>query len=238
VLHRSFEPNKSTIVVRSLKSGKQVKEKVVVTWRKKYEKREKIRRNGAIEYVEKMRPSQMKRILIGKNQTKYWDISVLDENGESIKLNPYINVDKTKIAFDELFDGINVITTSEVDMQDDEIIEAYGQLNKIEDCFRVTKTDLKTRPVNARTKEHIEAHFLTCFVALVVLKVLHHKIKGQMSIGRIIDGQNSALGKKITDEYVDVSANDDFAELMELLGKQWDRRNVHLNEIEKHINTL
>ena len=47
-------------------------------------------------------------------------------------------------------------------MTDEQIINAYKGLSNIEDCFRVTKTDLQSRPVYVWKKEHIESHFLSC----------------------------------------------------------------------------
>ena len=63
----------------------------------------------------------------------------------------------------------------------------YRQLWKIEDCFRITKSFLKARPVYVNTSDSIEAHFLSCYMALVILKVLEKKIKGHIEISRMIE---------------------------------------------------
>ncbi|MDD4761119.1 MAG: transposase [Bacteroidaceae bacterium] len=68
-----------------------------------------------------------------------------------------------------------VIVTSEMEENDDRIIEIYRGLWKIEEAFKVTKSDLEARPVFVSTKEHIEAHFLTCFVALTIARILEMK---------------------------------------------------------------
>ena len=62
--------------------------------------------------------------------------------------------------------------TSELNMPNEEILDAYRSLWKIEESFKITKTELKTRPVHVSTKEHIEAHFLICFVALLLIRLL------------------------------------------------------------------
>ena len=69
-----------------------------------------------------------------------------------------------------------MIETSETEMTDNEIIEQYHGLSRIEDSFRVIKSDLEGRPVYVRTKEHINAHFLICYIALVIIRLMQCKI--------------------------------------------------------------
>ena len=94
-------------------------------------------------------------------------------------------LDHEQVDFDAQFDGVNVLVTSEVGMTDEEMLEAYKELVKIEDCFRITKTELESRPVYVWTENHIQAHFLTCFIALIHLRLLQHQINWKMSPRRI-----------------------------------------------------
>lgn len=59
---------------------------------------------------------------------------------------------------------------------DDKIIDMYRGLRRIEESFKVTKSELEARPVYVWKREHIEAHFLTCFVALTIAKILEMKL--------------------------------------------------------------
>ena len=68
--------------------------------------------------------------------------------------------------------GITRFVTSELDKPDAEIIEAYHSLWKIEETFKISKSDLRTRPIYVSLEAHIEAHFLTCFVALLLSRIL------------------------------------------------------------------
>ena len=70
-------------------------------------------------------------------------------------------------------------------MSDKEIRDAYKGLWKIEESFKITKSTLEARPVYVWTKEHIEAHFLTCFVSLVILRLLEHKTERKYSSKKI-----------------------------------------------------
>ena len=69
---------------------------------------------------------------------------------------------------------------------DDEIIDMYRGLWRIEESFKVTKSELEARPVYVWTKEHIEAHFLTCFVALTIARILDNKLEHKYSVGTIL----------------------------------------------------
>ncbi|HFI0696278.1 TPA: IS1634 family transposase, partial [Streptococcus suis] len=163
---------KSYIRSRKLGTGKgskMIKEKVVITWSKKYADRERIRRDGALEYASHLTNAELFRQTSKKGGKKYLDLSYLDkETGEIKPFSPLIQLDLEQVEFDAQFDGINVLVTSEIELSDEAILDSYRQLSKIEDCFRVTKTELESRPVYVWTEEHIQAHFLTCFIALIL----------------------------------------------------------------------
>jgi transposase len=72
--------------------------------------------------------------------------------------------------------GYYLICTSETKKSNLEIINKYKGLSKIEDSFRITKSDLKLRPIYLWTKEHINAHFLICFISLLIVRIIQFKI--------------------------------------------------------------
>lgn len=77
------------------------------------------------------------------------------------------------------------MVTYELDMSDEKMLESYHSLSRIEDCFRVTKSQFEARPVFVWTESHIQAHFLICFVSLVLMRVLEYKIGNVMSVNKI-----------------------------------------------------
>ena len=83
-----------------------------------------------------------------------------------------LSLDEDAIAEAEALDGYYLIVTSETGWSDDRIIDTYRELWRIEESFRVTKSEIAARPVYVWTPAHIEAHFLTCYVALVILRLL------------------------------------------------------------------
>lgn len=170
-----------------------VDEKQVIFWSADYAKRAKAERQPAIDKA---------KDLIGNVQkynkkncygaSKYVKHLVFDEQtGEIIKAKSKLSLDEDKIAEDEKLDGYYAIVTSEMDKTDDEIIDIYRGLWRIEETFKVTKSELDDRPVFVSTKEHIEAHFLTCYLALVLSRVLQHKLDKKYSVGKILE----SLGK-------------------------------------------
>ena len=72
--------------------------------------------------------------------------------------------------------GYYQIVSSELDMSEQEIIEIYHGLSRIEDQFRVMKGDLDTRPMHVSTPEHIEAHLAVCVIALTIMRIIQTKI--------------------------------------------------------------
>ena len=162
--------------------------------------------------------------LVKKGGKKYLDLTYVDkETGEIKPFSPLIRIDQEQAEFDALFDGIHVIVTSEIEMSDEAILDSYQQLGKIEDCFRVTKTELESRPVYVWTEKHIEAHFLTCFMALIFIRLLQYRTDWIMSPERMIRAMNSAKVTRLQDDYYRLQESPDMQELNKLLGIDWNR---------------
>lgn len=98
------------------------------------------------------------------------DRPVVKATGEKADHNWIL--DEDKIAADEAMDGYYCIVTSEQEMDDREIIEAYRGLWRIEESFRVLKSDFNARPVYVSREEHIRAHFLVCYIALLIMRLM------------------------------------------------------------------
>ena len=198
----------------------EITEKEVVYWSKKFADRQMHEHKNFLEFIEKLKQSP-ERFRISKAQSK--DLKkFLKKDLENIKTGELIDsgdlkaiLDEEKISeFNELM-GYYRITTSELNMNDLEVIEKYHGLSQIEDQFRIMKGDLNTRPIFVRTKEHINAHLIICFMALVVLRIIQFKIKNQsdfiiddnkywrqgLSAERIIKALNKWTIDKMNDEY-------------------------------------
>jgi len=95
-----------------------------------------------------------------------------NDDGEIVEASTKLYLDEAKIREEEQYDGYYAIVTSELDRSDAEIIEIYHGLWKIEETFKISKSDFRTRPIYVSLEAHIEAHFLTCFVALLLMRIL------------------------------------------------------------------
>lgn len=224
---------KSMIHQRKLENGLKVSEKIVVTWNKKYAVREKIRRDGALDYARKLTSPELFRQTAKKGGKKYLEIMYKDKETNELKpFNPLITINQDQVDFDEQFDGVNVLVTSEINMTDDDIIEQYGSLYKIEDCFRVTKTEFNAKPVYVRLEDHIEAHFLTCFLSLIIIRVLQDKTNWKFSAKKLIEAINSARAIEISKGFYKVTANEDLKEIFKTLKIDFNKEIVRHEDIK------
>lgn len=105
--------------------------------------------------------------------------------------------DEEKIKEEEKYDGYYSIVTSEEHLSDIEIRNIYRGLARIENTFKVTKSTLASRPVYVWTPEHIEAHFLTCFVSLVILRLLEEKLERKFSPNKIVNSLKNYTSSNI-----------------------------------------
>jgi len=99
--------------------------------------------------------------------------------------------DYDKLSEDEKYDGYYAIVTSELDMADSDIIDTYRGLWEIEETFKVTKGTLEARPVYVSRKDRIGAHFLTCFIALVIIRIIGKKTGRKFSAEKIVSCLNN-----------------------------------------------
>ena len=108
------------------------------------------------------------------------------ETGEILASSSILSLDEEKIREEEALDGYYMLLTSEMEASDDEIIDMYRGLWRIEESFKVTKSELEARPVYVWTKEHIEAHFLTCYISLLVYRLLEKKLGEEFTCSEIL----------------------------------------------------
>ena len=136
---------------------------------------------------------------------KYLNVVSKDESGNDIK--PVMSVDRDKVAEDLRYAGYNLLCTSELHMDPKQIYETYHNLWKIEESFRITKSFLDARPVYVQKKETIYGHFLICYLALFLLRVMEIKCFGNKvnSYDLINFIRDFRIADRGTGEYVNIS---------------------------------
>ena len=159
------------------KSKRKVKEKEIIYWSKKHYEKEVNQNKKFIEYLEscKEHPDKLKD-KERKSQQFIKTVDVDKETGEVIHPEKVIVFLDEKLKKYKETMGFYSIVTSEIEEDDREIINRYHGLSRIEDSFRIIKSDLEGRPIYVWTEEHIKAHFLICFIALTIIRIIQYKI--------------------------------------------------------------
>jgi transposase len=112
------------------------------------------------------------------------NIKFVKETGE-VSDGTDLSLNLNKIAEEEKYDGYYSIVTSEKELSDQEIRDIYRGLWEIEESFKIIKSEFRARPIHLRLENHIDAHFLVCFVALLILRVLSYKLDKKYSVKQI-----------------------------------------------------
>jgi transposase len=175
-----------------------VNKRQVVFWSRKYQVKARIDRADAI-----LKAQRTGSVFNGHGANKYYRKEAYDpKTGELLKNTGHLRyLDEKLIAEDERFDGYYIIETNVVgtcedekpwkgtarfrnydclfelnrSVSDQDIIDMYRGLWKIEESFKITKSCLEARPVFVRRPDSIHAHFLTCFLALLIIRILEIK---------------------------------------------------------------
>jgi transposase len=109
--------------------------------------------------------------------------------------------DEHGLSEEEKWDGYYAIVTSEIDKTDEEIIEIYRGLWRIEESFKVTKSGIESRPVYLSREDHIQAHFLICFISLTVLRLLENQLKNKFHAQRLAQSLSLSIGFSIGENW-------------------------------------
>ena len=170
----------------ALKNGRTVqrkakgtlKQRIIITFSRKMMEYQRTIRNRQIERAKKLLsmkdPEEIKK---GPNDVKRFMKRISKtKSGEKAEVE-YI-LDESKIAEEEKYDGYYAVATNLSDPAKD-ILDVSRKRYQIEDCFRIMKTSFDGRPVNHRLPERIKAHFLICFTALLVYRLMEVKLDEQ-----------------------------------------------------------
>ncbi len=191
---------KSRVIARDIyvtmqsgrKAKKTVYEKQVIFWGKKYaDKVEAEREEMVKKALDLVADPKKYNKATSYGAAKYVkELKFDNKTGEILECEQMPYFDADRLAEEEKYDGYYAIVTSELEMSDEEIVSTYRGLWEIEESFRITKGTIEARPVYVSLEDRIEAHFLTCFIALVIIRLLQ-KLTGQKySAERIVECLN------------------------------------------------
>ena len=216
----------------------QIYQKQMVYYSKKYADRQKHERELAIKKAEDLIKNPGKYTqATSYGCTKYINNIRFNEETGEVSEGLELSLKKDKIKEEETYDGYYSIVTSEKNLTDKEIRDIYKGLWKIEESFKITKSDLETRPVFVWTKEHIEAHFLTCFISLVILRLIENKTSRKYSAKSIINSLKNYTSNNLEhDIYLQNFTNEIIKDLSNIYNVDLSRKYLILSEIKKILN--
>ena len=162
-------------------------ETLIVTYSLKYKAYQQKIRSRQIERAEKIINSPCKKRK-GKNQNdpmRFVKNTAVTDDGEIAEKKVY-EIDEEQIAKEELYDGFYAVMTN-LEGNIEEIIKINKQRWEIEENFRIMKTEFEARPVYVRRDDRIKAHFMTCYISLLLYRLLEKKIGNRYTAEQIIE---------------------------------------------------
>jgi transposase len=220
---------------RKKKKAVKVEQKWVACYSRKYAERSKHKREEAVA----------KALTMIKNPAKYQrtfdygaagyiaNLKVDKETGEILNVKDTLLLDTGKIEDEQQYDGYYAIVTSELDDTDEHILSMYQGLWHIEESFKITKSVLGARPIYLRTLEHINAHFLICFISLLIARLVERRLGGKYTIDRIAKTLRKVACSHLSQnlwlfDYADEVTDD----MNAAFGTNFGRKNMTLQEIK------
>lgn len=128
------------------------------------------------------------------------DIAYVKTTGE-IAQSSALFLDIRRIEEEATYDGYYSIVTSEMDYSDEKIHRIYKGLWEIEESFKIIKHEFKARPIYLQREDHIKAHFLICFVSLLIMRILEYKLEKKYPFTRIRESLQNYSCSHITQNY-------------------------------------
>lgn len=196
-----------------------VKEKRIVTYNPSLARKQRVeilkevdKLRGVISYKQAIKEE------IG-DSSKYLNFEAKDKDGVKIKIATSLN--QEKIDEDLAYCGYNMLITSEINANPEDIYKTYHNLWRIEESFRVMKTYLEARPVFLSKEDTIKVHFLICYFSLTLLRLLELKIfEDKIPAGQIIDFiRHYKITKNYDESYINNSTySKTFEQIKEKLG--------------------
>ena len=188
--------------------GKQVtvklNEKRLVTYNPDLAAKKRYGINKMVEKAKQLTMSQAKRDDYGETG-KY--VNFTDEKGEKVR----VTINQKAIDRDLLLAGYNLIVTSEIHMKDEEIYSTYHNLWRIEESFRIMKSDLDARPVFVQKESMIKGHFLICYLTVMLERIFQFKVlENKLSASEIFGFFKDFKVTNADNKYINVTTDSEF----------------------------
>ena len=172
-------------------SSKKMEQRLLITYSPKYAAYQKKIREQQVERAKAMLSSGKHR----KNRknpndpARFIDKTAVTDDGEIAKIL-YV-LDEEKIEQEAQYDGLYAVCTDLFDDEPEDILKISESRWQIESCFRIMKTDFSARPVYVQREDRIRAHFLICFLSLLIYRILEKKLNKQYTCEELLEALRS-----------------------------------------------
>ena len=225
-----------------------VDQRQIVFYSEKYAVRSKAKREAVIKKAQMIidNPSAYTKATSHGAMKYIKNIEIDKETGEfkPAKGTPYFDMEK--LHEEEKYDGYYAIVTNIFDegknkgkFPDEKIIEIYRGLWRIEDSFKITKEELEARPVHLTREERIRAHFLTCYLSLVIIRLLQKEMGYRYSPALLIEAMNSiSCSNEAENLFLFDCRSDITDDLGQTFGFDFTKLRMTRKEIKKNLSKV
>lgn len=228
--------------IKKLRSRATLKQKIVITFSRKTMEYQRFIRNRQIERAKKLLknldPPSYKK---GPNDVTRFIKRISKSKSNDTVYDAY-ELDMELIRREELYDGFYAIATN---LEDDAktVIEINEGRYKIEECFRIMKTDFSARPVHHRKENRIVAHFMICYTALLIYRILEKLLNdkvGHFTTRQVIETLNNMEVANLEDVcYMSLYEGSKVCDALNFVfGLELDKKYYQAKDLNKKIKNI
>lgn len=214
-----------------------VSQKRIVYWSKKLEEKHIMEIDKEVEKLTNLSLSGIKRKELG-DLAKYVKIASINEDGVIDSSNINALIDYEKINEEKKYCGYNMLITSEIKDSVEHIYNVYKNLWRIEESFRILKTNLSARPIYVSKKESIYGHFLVCYTALFLMRIVEFKtLKDKVPANKLFEFVRKFEVVKCNELYINLlTKNEDFYPIIDAIKLPVDNFYLDKKVFEQCLN--
>lgn len=197
------------------KATVRLKEKRLLTYNPVLAKKKRYEINKLIDKAMQLNMSRAKKAEYGE-AGKYVNFESVDKTGKKTGKKAAVSINEDAIQKDLTFAGYNLLVTSEAEMSDHDMYNTYHNLWRIEESFRIMKSDLDARPAFVQKQETIQGHFLICYITVLLERLFQFKIlEDRHSSNEIIGFIKKCKVVESEGKYINVSTTNTFIQDLE-----------------------
>lgn len=185
-----------------------VKEKRILTFNPSLCEKHRYELRKMLEKAKNLKACHAKKSEYGES-SKYVKFLSSDKNGNATDEKIIVEINMKKYEKDYALAGFNMLVTSEIAMDNEEIYNVYHNLWRIEQSFRIMKSELDARPVFCQNENTIKGHFLICYLSVLLTRILEFKVlKNKICASKLYEFIHSYAVLKETDSrYINISSS-------------------------------